>query len=201
MFLSAMRAASIPFLLVVVCARFAVDALAAPIITANKDDNLAAGLRKLPGNTITYTITIANTGDATATAVQFTDPDPANTTFVSVNSTPVARNDTYSAIGNVQITIAAPGVLANDNDPDDSVNGAGRPDRERGRDERERGQREPQRQWQLHLQSRARLHGPDTFTYTISDGESTTDTATVTINVTGMIWFIDAAAGRAATVG
>ena len=28
----------------------ALDAFAAPIITANKDDNLAAGLRKFPGN-------------------------------------------------------------------------------------------------------------------------------------------------------
>ncbi len=63
-------------------------AVAVPIITATKDDNLARGLRKLPGNTITYTITIGNSGDATATSVLFTDPDPANATFVSVNSSP-----------------------------------------------------------------------------------------------------------------
>ncbi len=95
-----------------------VAASAEPIITATKDDNLAAGLRKLPGNTITYTNTITNTGDATATSVLFTDPDPANTTFVSVQSTVIARNDAYSAIGNVQMSIPAPGLLANDSDPD-----------------------------------------------------------------------------------
>ena len=93
--------------------------IAAPIVTATKDDNTAPGVRKLVGNNITYTITIGNTGDAAATSMLFTDADPANTTFVSVNSTPLARNDTYSAIGNVQITIpVGSGVLANDNDPD-----------------------------------------------------------------------------------
>lgn len=70
-----------------------VGVAAAPIITATKDDNLAAGLRKVVGNTITYTIVSANTGTTDATSVLFTDPDPANTTFVSVNSTPIARDD------------------------------------------------------------------------------------------------------------
>jgi uncharacterized repeat protein (TIGR01451 family) len=93
--------------------------LAAPNVTASKDDNLAAGLRKLPGNTITYITAITNTGVASAFGVQTSDPDPLNATFVSVFSTPIARNDTYSAIGIVQITIpVGSSVLVNDNAAD-----------------------------------------------------------------------------------
>ncbi len=167
-----------------------VTATAAPIITATKDDNLAAGLRKLPGNTITYTITIGNTGDATATAVQFTDPDPANTSFVSVGTTPIARNDTFSAIGNVQISIAAPGLLANDNDADgdaltvSGVNTAGT-----------QGNVTFNANGSFTFNPAPGFEGATTFTYTVNDGNGHTDTATVTINVAGMVWFINAAAG------
>src|SRR6185369_11441292 len=37
-------------------------------------------------------------------------------------------------------------------------------------------------------------NGADTFTYEISDGTKT-DTATVTINITGMVWFINNSGG------
>ncbi len=169
----------------------ALDVAAAPIITANKDDNLAAGLRKLPGNTITYTTTISNTGDATATAVQFSDPDPANTTFVSVNSTPLARADSYSAIGNVQITIAAAsGVLANDNDPDDSVNGVGTLTASAGATSTNGGNVSMSSNGGFTYNPAPGYTGNDTFTYTLTDSEGSTDTGTVTINVTGTIWFV-----------
>ncbi len=168
--------------------------LAAPIITATKDDNLAAGLRKLPGNTITYTITIGNSGDATATSVQFTDPDPANTTFVSVNSTPLARNDTYSAIGNVQISIpVGSGLLVNDNDADavgPPLTVSASPATTTGG-----GNLSVAANGSFTYNPAPGFTGADTFNYTISDGEGNTDTATVTITVTGMIWFINASAG------
>jgi uncharacterized repeat protein (TIGR01451 family) len=62
-------------------------ATAAPIITTTKGDGLAPGLRKNVGDNITSNITVGNSGDAAATGVLFTDPDPANTSFVSVQST------------------------------------------------------------------------------------------------------------------
>ena len=166
-----------------------------PVITATKDDNLGPGLRKQVGDQITYTVTIGNTG-STATSVLFTDPDPANTTFVSVNSTPIARDDTYAAIGNVQITIPAPGVLANDNDPDDAVNGAGTLTVSAAPSTTTQGGNlSVSANGGFTYNPAPGFMGADTFTYTLSDGEGKTDTATVTINVTGVIWFINASAG------
>ena len=92
--------------------------LAAPVITATMDDGVGAGVRKQVGTPLTYSITIGNSGADPATGVLFTDPDPANTTFVSIASTAIARNDAYNTIGNVQISVPAPGLLANDTDPD-----------------------------------------------------------------------------------
>src|SRR6185436_5091595 len=73
-----------------------------------------------PGDTLRYTNVIANIGSVTATNVMFSDPLDPNLFLVagSVDSSPIARNDSYSALGNVSISIGAPGVLANDNDPD-----------------------------------------------------------------------------------
>src|SRR5215813_309144 len=73
---------------------------------------------------IEYTVTISNTGNADATNVAFTDTVDPHTTLVagSVNTQPIADPDTYAASGNIQISLAAPGVLANDRDPDTGNN-------------------------------------------------------------------------------
>ena len=34
--------------------------------------------------------------------------------------------------------------------------------------------------------------GPASFTYTVTDADGGTDTATATINVTGLVWYVDA---------
>ena len=94
--------------------------MAAPNVTATKDDNTAPGVRKNVGNNINYTLTIGNSGDATATGVVLTDPTPANTTLVagSLNATPVAIDDTYpsTVIANTSINTATSGfsVITND---------------------------------------------------------------------------------------
>src|SRR6185295_8639247 len=93
-------------------------------ITATKSDNRNPGTDPTlasPGDTITYTVTITNTGGAPATGVTFTDTVDPNTTLVGGSTTtqPVAAADTYNVIGNVRIQPnAAAGVLANDCDPD-----------------------------------------------------------------------------------
>src|SRR2546423_11019657 len=99
-----------------------------PIIAATKTDSfpdLNADGKADPGETITYTVTISNTGTADATGVQFSDSVDPNTSLVggSVNTQPIASDDTYTAVGNVRIQPnAAQGLLANDRDPDTGNN-------------------------------------------------------------------------------
>ena len=99
---------------------------AAPNITATKvdswDDSATPDGKAEPGQTITYTVTITNTGDADATGVTFNDSVDTNTTLVpgSTTTQPVAAPDSYNVIGNVRIQIpdGANNLLANDCDPD-----------------------------------------------------------------------------------
>src|SRR5205085_3760785 len=100
-----------------------------PTITATKvdawDDTATPDGKAEPGQTITYTVTISNTGTADATGVQFNDSVDTNTSLVpgSVNTQPIALDDTYTAVGNVRIQPnAAQGLLANDRDPDTGNN-------------------------------------------------------------------------------
>ena len=94
----------------------------APTMTATKTDVLQVDndldLKADPGDTLRYTVVIGATGED-ATGVTFTDTVDTDTAFVpgSLTTTPLARNDSFSASGNIRITVAAPGVLGNDVDP------------------------------------------------------------------------------------
>lgn len=94
----------------------------AQTITATQTDAFIPNgvSRATPGNNISYQIQINNVGAAAANGVALANPTPANTTLVpgSLRTTCLAIDDAYAALGNVSITIAAPGVLANDVDPD-----------------------------------------------------------------------------------
>lgn len=63
-----------------------------------------------------------NTGDQNATNAVLNDTIDNNTVFVpgSLQTTPIARNDSYSTVGNVQLTPVGSSVLQNDSDPDGS---------------------------------------------------------------------------------
>lgn len=67
-----------------------------------------------PGDQLTYTTTIKNTGTGDANNVNLTAPAPANTTLVggSVKTSALARNDTYSTPFNTVLNGTT--VLAND---------------------------------------------------------------------------------------
>jgi len=87
----------------------------AAAITATKIDaftDLDADNKVDPGQTITYTIDVANTGTTDATHVTFMDPIDPNTTLVggSVSITPIAADDTYAVTGNVSIIVPAGGA-------------------------------------------------------------------------------------------
>jgi uncharacterized repeat protein (TIGR01451 family) len=95
--------------------------LAAPDITATKSDGTPAATKKNPGDTVTYTNSISNTGTLPATGVQFADPDVAGASVVanSVKVSPLAIDDSYpgTIIANTSIntnTISEFSVTAND---------------------------------------------------------------------------------------
>src|SRR4051812_38520064 len=73
-----------------------------------------------PGDRLTYTVQINNIGTAPdATGVNLSDTIDPNTTLVpgSFFASPIAVNDTYTAAGNIGLTVpAANGILANDLD-------------------------------------------------------------------------------------
>lgn len=99
---------------------------------ATKTDALAPGGdvdgdgRVDPGDTIEYTITIPNTTATSGLGVKFTDQLEANLSLVpgSVNSSPIAIDETFTATGNVRIQVpdGANDLLANDIDPDNGSN-------------------------------------------------------------------------------
>lgn len=91
-----------------------------PNLTATLDDATAATVRKNPGDTVSYTAVVANTGTAAATTVTLTAAAPANTADVgSFNATAVAVDDAYpgTVIANTSINTNSASeftVLAND---------------------------------------------------------------------------------------
>jgi uncharacterized repeat protein (TIGR01451 family) len=177
--------------------RIASPAIPGPVITATKTDFLLTDgdgdTKADPGDTLKYTVVISNTG-SDATGVSFNDTVDPNTTLDagSIATTPLARNDSYSASGNIRITVAAPGVLANDSDPDGvgpalTVT-AGTFLSAQG------GNVNLSADGSFTYNPPAGFEGSDSFTYTLDDGEGNTDTGTVTITVSGMIWFVNNAA-------
>jgi len=161
-----------------------------------------------PGDTINYTVTITNTGDAAATGVTFTDNVDTNTSLVngSVSTQPLAFNDNFSALGNVQIDVpVASGLIVNDRDPDvgngtssgltitaigadnsspfSHTTGNGGIVEATGTD------------GSFKYNPPAGFEGADTFTYTVTDAQGKTDTATAQITMTDVVWFVNNTAG------
>lgn len=152
-----------------------------------------------PGETIEYTVVVTNSGTVPvtddATGVTFNDTIDVNTTLItsSITASPVAVNDSYSAMGNVSITIpAGSGVLVNDylglNSPATitAFNSTSA----------QNGQVTVNGDGSFTYNPRAGFEGVDTFTYTLSDNPNAPSAlsnrqATVSITVSGMIWFIN----------
>ena len=158
----------------------------APAVTATKSDSLFTDvdgdLQADPGDTLKYTVNISASGED-ATGVTFTDTVDPNTAFVggSLAATPVAVDDSYVATGNVRISVPAPGVLGNDfagvpaatiTAPSTSTNGGNVAVNANG---------------SFTYNPPAGFEGTDTFTYTLMNGTGS-NSATVTITVSGMIW-------------
>jgi hypothetical protein len=162
----------------------------APVVTATKTDALFTDVDNDnaadPGDTLKYSVTISASGED-ATGVTFTDTVDPNTAFVggSLTATPVAVNDSYTAIGNVRISVpAGSGVLANDfaglpaatitGAPALSANG---------------GDVAVAADGSFTYNPPPGFEGSDSFTYTLTNSEGSNN-ATVNITVSGMIWFV-----------
>src|ERR1041384_8207524 len=161
---------------------------------------------RMPGDILTYTVVITNTGAADATGVIFSDTIDPHTTLVpgSVNSSPVAFDDTYTASGNIPIAPAT-SVLANDIDPDSGTNGGLTVSQVQGSAGNVGNPTTPTATGIGGVHGTVTLlangtftydpppgfTGADTFTYQISDAGGKTGSGTVTINISNMVWFID----------
>ncbi len=162
----------------------------APTVSATKTDTLVidndGDLQADPGDTLKYTVNINASGED-ATGVTFTDTVDPNTAFVpgSLRATPVAVDDTYAATGNIRITVAAPGVLGNDfaGVPSATITGA-------PATSANGGDVTLNADGSFTYNPPAGFEGTDTFSYTLTNSEGS-NSATVTINVSGMIWFIN----------
>jgi hypothetical protein len=129
------------------------------------------------------------TGSATITATCQAASGSATLTVFNPNTPPVPQDDTFEAIGNVTVPVAAPGVLANDtdgeNDPLQVVPGtfpttAG-------------GTVTINADGSFSYLSAEGYVGADDFTYTVTDGQDSVS-ATVTMTSTYRVWYVDNAA-------
>ena len=120
-------------------------------------------------DTLTYTISDGNGGSDTATVTITVNPS---------NDGPDAVNDNYTTQEDTALIIEPVGVLINDSDPDGdnlTVTSFTQPGN---------GSVTVGSNGSLQYTPDANYNGSDSFTYTISDGNGGTDTATVNINVT-----------------
>lgn len=170
--------------------------LVAVTIVATKEDSLVdtnMDTQANPGDTLVYKIVIKNTGTASATGVTFDDNVDVNTTLVagSVETTPIATDDSYNSIGNVGISVnATNGVLANDTDADGS-GFAATPISAVNTTSTQGTVNLNTADGSFTYDPPAGFEGTDTFGYTVDDGEGNTETAIVSITISDMIWFID----------
>jgi len=174
----------------------------APVVTATKSHTPSGSAQ--PGDTLTYSIVITNSGSTDATGVNFTDTIDPNTTLVpsSVKASPIAVNDNYQTIGNVNISVpVAQGVVANDSNSGfgtlsvTKVNATSVPGGGSATASTANGSVTMSSDGSFSYTPNVAFRGPsDSFTYTLDNGSGSTDTATVTIAVNGLIWFVDSSA-------
>ncbi|MGE5609601.1 MAG: Ig-like domain-containing protein, partial [Bacillota bacterium] len=144
--------------------------------------------------TLTYTPATDAFGVATVTvrlkddggtALGGVDTSAAQTFTITINGLPVANNDTYTAVQNSSLTVAARrGVMANDTDDENSTLTASIIGRTRlGWLTLAHGSVKLAADGSFTYVPVAGFVGTETFTYRISDGVAKSNTATVTITV------------------
>ncbi|HEX6909570.1 MAG TPA: Ig-like domain-containing protein, partial [Longimicrobium sp.] len=125
-------------------------------------------------------------GQATITATAQAASGSATLTVFNPNTPPVANPDTFEAIGNVTVPVAAPGVLANDTDGESNPLSAvaGTFATSAG------GTVTINADGSFSYLSAAGFTGQDSFTYTVTDGVDSAS-ATVTVTSAYRVWYVD----------
>ncbi len=199
--------ASIAIVIMVLLGSVAVYAGPVSPITATDADSLQVdvnGNTKVnKGDTIRHTITIQNTGGTSATGTNFSETIDANTTLVGpVSASPVAANDTFPVIvvGNVSIDSSALSipfsVTSNDYLGLNSTATISAYDSTTAQGGQIVMTTSGANMGRFTYNPPPGFEGTDTFTYTLIDNANAPSaianrTATVSIPVSGMIWFID----------
>ena len=154
-----------------------------PVINATDKDSLQTDVnadgKVNRGDTIRHTITIRNTGTSDATGVGFSETIDSDTALVpgSFKTTPVAIDDAYTTDEDTALTVAAPGVLANDIDPDgDTLKSLKVTDPAHGT-------LTLNQDGSFTYTPSSDYNGSDSFTYKVNDGTSDSDPATVRFTV------------------
>src|SRR6185503_14133297 len=153
--------------------------VAAGSLTVNADGSLTFVPTTGFNGLFTFQYRLTNTkgtSDATAT--------------IAIGTRPAALADARTATGNVRIntsTATAFSVLSNDTGDATAVSTMSATSAQGGQIAHLGG-------GQFTYNPPPGFEGPDTFTYTITNGFGSSN-ATVTITVSGMIWFVDASAG------
>jgi VCBS repeat-containing protein len=130
----------------------------------------------------TYTPAVNYHGPDSFTYLAFDGTDAShiatvNITVTSVNDAPVAVDDTYSTNEDTPVTISAPGVLGNDTDADgDSLTAV-------SLGTAAHGSVVFNADGSFTYTPAANYNGPDSFTYTASDGQAFSNVATVNLTV------------------
>ena len=165
-----------------------------------------------PGDTILYTVTVTNNAAPgagnDATGVTYTDTLPSTLTLVggSINSTPIATDDLFSVTGNVSISVldGPSDLLGNDVDPDTGTNvgltATVQTKKSASCVSCTADNVSINANGSFSYNPPAGYTGTDSFTYTITDAGGTTATGTVTLNVSGMVWFIQNGAPACTTL-
>jgi|GEM_PF-2418851 len=173
---------------------FNLNAMFAPNISVMKSAALAMGGDVNnngfvnPGDTLTYTVLVSNAAGAMdATSVTFTDVLNGDLTLIGMASvSPIALNDSYTATGNVAISVpAGSGVLANDylgQNPAATVTAF-------DASSTQGGTVAVTANGSFTYTPPGNFTGTDTFTYTLSNSTGSS-IATVTITVSDRILFV-----------
>jgi hypothetical protein len=129
------------------------------------------------------------TGQATINATSGAASGSATLTVFNPNTPPVAAADTFQAIGNVSVPVAAPGLLANDTDGEGNALQvvAGSYPTAHG------GTVVVNADGSFVYLSAAGFTGTDSFSYTVSDGQATASAAAFVVSPY-RVWYVDNAA-------
>jgi len=116
-----------------------------------------------------------------------TDTGTVNVAIEGRNEVPIAGDDAFTMTGNTPITFTAAQLLGNDTDPDGPASGLTITGVSAGTN----GTVVNNGDGTFTFTPTTGFQGAASFTYTVSDPDGGTDTGTVNLTVSGLVWYVD----------